>query len=91
MKSAYELAMARLEKSAPTQKLNADQKARLAEVDSEFQAKIAERRLFLEGEIAKAGDPDAREELRRQLALEIARLEERREEKKDKIRGEAAG
>lgn len=88
MKSAYELAMSRLEKEAPVQKVTADQKRQIAEVDSEINAKIAERKVFLESEIAKAaGDRLAQDELRRQLALEIARLEEKREDKKTKIRG----
>lgn len=89
MKSAFELAMSRLEKEAPTQKLSAEKKAALAEVDSEINAKIAEKKVFLEGEIAKAsGDALAQDELRRQLASELARLEEKREQKKEKIRGE---
>lgn len=89
MKSAYELAMGRLEKNAPTKKLSDAQKARLAGVDSEIQAKIAERKVFLEGEIAKAaGDPATQEQLQSQLAMDIARLEEKREEKKEKIRNE---
>jgi hypothetical protein len=58
MKSAFELAMSRLEKESPTLKLTDDQKLRLAEVDAEITAKIAERKVFLEGEIMKAaGDP----------------------------------
>jgi hypothetical protein len=91
MKSAYELAMSRLEKQSPTRALTEDQKRRIAEVDSEITAKIAEKKVFLEGEIQKAaGDPVAQDELRRQLASEIARLEEKREERKQKIRDEAA-
>lgn len=87
MKSAYELAMSRLEKQAPTRELPEDKKALIAEVDSEITAKIAEKKVFLEGEIKKsAGDPLAQDELRRQLASEIARLEEKREQKKQKIR-----
>lgn len=87
MKSAYELAMSRLEKESPTAKPTEDQKQRLAEVDNETEAKIAEKKLFLEGEIAKAArDPAARDELRRQLASEIARLEEKRESRKAQIR-----
>lgn len=87
MKSAFELAMSRLEKEAPTQSLSAQQKEALAEVDSEITAKIAEKKVFLEGEIKKAaGDALAQDSLRRQLATEIARLEEKREEKKAKIR-----
>jgi hypothetical protein len=87
MKSAFELAMSRLEKESPTQKLTDDQKRRLAEVDAEITARIAEKKVFLEGEIAKAaGDPATEEQLRRQLAMEIANLEEKREDKKRKIR-----
>ena len=88
MKSAYELAMSRLEKQSPTQSLSEEQKQQLAEVDSEITAKIAERKVFLEGEIRKA-DPAEQDSLRRQLASEIARLEEKREEKKKKVRGDA--
>lgn len=89
MKSAFELAMSRLEKEAPTQKLSDEKKAQLAEIDSEINAKIAEKKVFLEGEIVKAeGDRLAQDELRRQLASELSRLEEKREEKKEKVRGE---
>jgi len=89
MKSAIELAMSRLSKEAPIRKLTDQQKQRIAEIDSEITAKIAEKKIFLEGEITKSGnDPLARDELRRQLAHEIARLEEKRDEKKEKVRGE---
>ena len=85
MKSAFELAMSRLEKESPTQKLTDEQRAKLA--DSEINAKIAERKLFLEDELRKAaGDPQAGSELRKQLSAEIARLEEKREREKEKIR-----
>jgi len=87
MKSAYELAMSRLEKSSPTQPLTEKQKRELAEIDSEYDAKIAERKIFLESEIAKSpGDPVAGEQIRRQLASEIATFEEKRDLKKDRIR-----
>jgi len=87
MKSAIELAMSRLNKEAPIRKLTDEQKQRIAEIDSEITAKIAEKKIFLEGEIAKsANDPLARDELRRQLAHEIGRLEEKRDEKKEKVR-----
>jgi len=92
MKSAFELAMSRLDKQAPVRKLTDDQKRRIAEVDSEITAKIAEKKVFLEGEISKASDDRlAQDELQRQLAAEIARLEEKREDKKEKIRNESAG
>jgi len=87
MKSAYEIAMSRLDAKSPSVKVTAAQKAELAEIDNLFTARVAERKVFLEGEIRKAaGDPLAEEQLRRQLASEIARLEEEREAKKDKVR-----
>ena len=87
MKSAYEIAMSRLDAQAPTPKLTAAKKAELAEIDNLFASRIAERRVFLEGEIRKAaGDPVADHELRRQLAGEVARLEEERETRKEKAR-----
>jgi hypothetical protein len=87
MKSAFELAMSRLEKESPTQKLTEEQKRRLAEVDAEITAKIAEKKVFLEEEIKKAaGNPETEAQLRKQLAMELARLEEKREVQKTKIR-----
>ena len=87
MKSAYELAMSRLEKNQPTTSLSDEQKKALAEIDSEIDAKIAEQHLFLDGEIVKAsGDDGTISQLRRQLAVECATLHEKREMKKEKIR-----
>ena len=54
MKSAYELAMERLNKAAPTVVLTDEQKRELAELDSKYSAKIAEREIFLKGELSKA-------------------------------------
>ena len=87
MKSAYELAMSRLEKNQPTAALSEEKKKALAEIDSEIDAKIAEQRLFLDGEIAKAlGDEQTIDQLRRQMAGECAALNEKRELKKENIR-----
>lgn len=88
MKSAYELAMARLEKSTPAASLTDDQKARLAEVDREIDAKIAEKKIFLQEQLAKAAFHE-QDDIRRQLAAEISRLEEKREDGKNKIRSES--
>lgn len=85
MKSAYELAMERLEKVAPAAQLSAEQKARLSEVDQQIDAEIAGKRVFLEGQLAKA-EFHEQDSIRRQLASEIARLEEKREREKGKIR-----
>lgn len=89
MKSAYQLAMERLEKSAPTISLNAEQKAQIAEIDSTFKARIAEKDLFLKEQIVKARASGAFEEveaLEKQLASEMRRLQEECEAKKEKAR-----
>ncbi len=56
MKTAYELAMERLGKTSPIVKLSDEQKKEIAELESKYAAKIAERELFLKGEIVKAID-----------------------------------
>ena len=89
MKSAYELAMERLEKQSPTAKLNEEQKARIAEIDNLCKAKLAEKEVFLKGEIAKAeasGKFDEVLELEQQLAREIRRINDDAEAKKAKVR-----
>jgi hypothetical protein len=90
MKSAYELAMERLSRNAPSVKLTDEKKKQLAELDSKYAAKIAERELFLQGEIAKAanqGDEEAIAQLQKQLASDRKTLRAELEEKKDKVRG----
>ena len=92
MKSAYELAMERLEKAAPTQKLTEAQKTAIAEIDSVARAKIAEREVFLRGEIKKsqaAGKLEEVAELEGQLARDLRRISQEAEEKKEKIRASA--
>ena len=89
MKSAYELAMERLNKQGPQKKLTDAQKKELAELDSRYAAKIAEREIFLKGELAKAagnGDFEACEQLEKQLVSERKSIQAELEEKKEKIR-----
>jgi hypothetical protein len=89
MKSAYELAMERLQKSSPTITLTPEQKAELAEIDSSFKAKIAERKIFLTDQISKAvaaGKFDEVESLEKQLTADVLRLQEDCEHKKEKLR-----
>ena len=93
MKSAYELAMERLAKDQPVVTLTNEQKNQLAEADSTFKARIAERELFLKGEIQKAqstGKFEEVESLEKQLAGEIKRLQEDCEAKKEKLRASFA-
>ena len=94
MKSAYELAMERLQKASPTVTLTDDQKKQIAEIDSSFRAKIAEREVFLKDRIQKAqttGKLEESESLEKQLATEIRRLQEDCEAKKEKLRESFAG
>jgi hypothetical protein len=89
MKSAYELAMERLEKSAPSVALTDEQKRQIAEIDSSFKAKMAEREVFLKDQIAKAqaaGKLDEVEALEKQLSSEVRRLQSDCELKKEKLR-----
>ena len=93
MKSAYELAMERLEKASPSLALTEDQKKQLAEVDSVYRAKIAEKELSLTNQIKEArsaGKSEEVESLEKQLASEIRRLQQDCEAKKEKLRARFA-
>lgn len=86
MKSAYELAMERLEKErGPSRKLSDDQKASIAEIDKRFAARSAEAKLRADSEIAGAGTPEAAAERRAALAAELRSLEEKREQEKESV------
>ena len=89
MKSAYELAMERLESKDPGVLLTDEQKARIADIEAKCKADIAAKELLLQGEIAKATAAGSAEELaqiRRQLADDVRRLEEKREREKEVVR-----
>jgi hypothetical protein len=93
MKSAYELAMERLEKNSPSVALTEDQKKEIAEVDSMYRAKTAEKELFLKDQIRKAqvaGKFKEVELLEKQLSSETRRLQEECEVKKEKLRASFA-
>lgn len=89
MKSAYDLAMERLEKQSPSTKLTDEQRAELAEIDSLYKARIAEKELLLNEQIRReqaAGKASEVESLQKQLASELRRLNEECESKKEKVR-----
>jgi hypothetical protein len=89
MKSAYELAMERLNRQSPTAKLTAAQKEQLADLESRYKAKVAEREISLTDAINAAmakGDLEEAEKVRGDLAHEKARLAEELEEKKEAVR-----
>ena len=93
MKSAYELAMERLQKTSPSLSLSEEQKNELAEIDSKYRAKIAEKELFLRDQIRKAqteGKVDQIDSLEKQLASDVRRLQEECEANKEKLRNSFA-
>ncbi len=93
MKTSYELAMERLGKSAPAVKLSAGQKKQLAELDSQYAAKIAEREIALKDEtarVAATGDLEKVEKLEQQLVGERKKLQAELEEKKERVRHASA-
>ena len=89
MKSAYELAMERLEKESPSLKLTDDQRSQLAEIDSLYKSKMAEKELLLRDQIQReqaAGKLKEVESLQQQLSSELRRLAQECESKKESIR-----
>jgi hypothetical protein len=86
MKSSYELAMERLNKTAPAVKLSATQKKALAELDNKYAALIAGREIALNSEIARADDVAKEESLRDQLLYDRKKLQAELEEKKERVR-----
>ena len=89
MKSSYELALERLNKTSPTVKLTVAQKNEMAELDSKYTARIAEREIALKGEIsqaAAAGEAEKAEALQQQLNLDRKKLQADLEDKKEAVR-----
>lgn len=88
MKSAYELAMERLEKESPSGKsLTNAQKADIAEIQKKADAKIAELKILAEDELKKArGDMQALHKIKARMIDDIRREEENCEHKKQDVR-----
>lgn len=96
MKSAYELAMERLEKEDPggSVSLTDEQRKALADIDDKYKARIAEREVFLDKQLLEARrnrDREAIEQIETQLCNERIRLEEERESEKNRVRKAASG
>lgn len=89
MKTAYELAMERLSKSAPSIKLSAEQKSRIAELESTYKAKIAEQEIHLREQIESAtaaGDAEKATQFEQELNKQRTKLLAQLEEKKTAVR-----
>lgn len=94
MKSAYELAMERLQDSEPKVELSDEQRAELGAIDDKFKAKIAEKEVFLGGLLDQAKEQANFQEIadiEQQRTREIARLKEQCEEGKQAVRDAAQG
>ena len=90
MKSAYELAMERLDqKHGKLAPLNDDQKKAIAEIDSRVRAKIAELEITFKprvAEAAAAGDFELAQKVEENLRNEIAKVRSGGESDKDRAR-----
>lgn len=89
MKTAYELALERLEaENGPTRTLSDEEKAALAEIDKKYDAEAARIRLDYDSKVSTADSHDGVQTLKEEMAGELARIEERREREKDAIWGD---
>jgi hypothetical protein len=89
MKSAYEIAMERLEREQPSQPLTDAQREELAEIDKLYEAKVAEKEVKLRDQLAEMmanGDQMGAEQLQQQFYHDRKALEAEREERKENVR-----
>ena len=90
IKSALELAMERMQqKQGDIVPLTHDQKLAIAEIEAETKAKIAEEEIMSQARRQAAyasGDAEAARTVDEQIRAEIARLRERGESRKAKVR-----
>lgn len=86
MKSAYEIAMARLEKEkGPGRKLSDAQKAEIADIDKKYSARAAEEKLSFDERMAKATTFEELETVRKEMAAALTSIEEQREKAKEAV------
>jgi hypothetical protein len=90
MKSAYELAMERLQqKEGAHAPLSAEQKRELADIESQIKARVAEIEIMRDRELADArakGDAEAVAKLSAQRVDDLRRARERGEAEKEEVR-----
>jgi hypothetical protein len=88
IKSAYELALERMG-GQPSKKLTQQQKAKLAELDRVYSAKIAEEELSLNPKIATAraaGDLEGTQKLEETLRAQVQKLRRKLDAEKEAAR-----
>jgi hypothetical protein len=91
IKSAYELAMERLQKKDAEQgveqtPLTDEQKAAIAEIRRVYQAKLAELEILHQGKLRSTGDPAEREILDAEYRRDCERLSAERDRKVENAR-----
>lgn len=90
MKTAYELAMERLDAaSGPTRSLSNEEKAALSDIDKKYDAQAASIRIDYESKIAVADSHESYRALKEEMARELTAIEDRRTHEKDAIWGES--
>ena len=95
LKSAYELAMERFQKKDAEagvvhRPLTDAQKAAIAELRSQYQAKMAELEIMHRGQVSGMLDPGEREAAEAQYRQERGRLERERDSKIERARASAS-
>ena len=89
MKSAYELAMERLEKESPQESLTEEKKELISEIEKKYSAKIAEREVFLRSKIEESlseGQIQDAQQIEGELSRELKSLRMRCESEKEEVR-----
>jgi hypothetical protein len=86
MKSAYEIAMEKMAKeSGPTGTLNDEQRDRVAEIDSTYDARVAAVKLDADTKLAGAASMEEFNQIKAEMAIDIQSLEEKREREKNAV------
>jgi hypothetical protein len=91
LKSAYELAMERLNKAdaqagVEQRRLTDEQKASIAELKRFYEAKLAEQELLHQSSLRKMMDPEARATLEDEYRRDRERIVSERDAKLEKVR-----
>ena len=89
MKSAYERAMERMDAaSGPARKLTDTQRERISEIDTKYDARVAETTLSFDEKLSSATF-ETIEAVRQELSADLVRLNEKRESEKQTVWDEA--
>ena len=89
LKSAWELALEKLQENGSVRKLTEQQKQQISEIRKKYQARIAEREISLQSQMRKAAQEGALEQVesvQKQLVEERQVLQAEMEEKVEEIR-----